>query len=239
MPGLALPEGLLEHLRHHDRDQAVRGQSVDVAVGWWNQPDRNLPGGPVTGAGGTTGRQPITRSHIFRLADAAVESETGALRLLWHSLAWGTGLRHRNNKQRIKTVLADDGGASVLQLAAAASRHDAAEAFTILRAGHRNRFGWLGPNFFTKYLYFAGGGRPDHPCLIVDQFVRTTLLRETGDQRFRHISQYSVARYTETLEQLNSYAQTASNVLGRDVAGDEVERWAFGARAEGAASSPP
>lgn len=232
MPTLTVPEGLLEHLRSHTREQAVHEQSIDVSVGWWNQPDRALRGGPVTGGGGTTGQQPITRAHIFSLADAALESETGALRLLWHSLAWGTGRRHRNNKRRIASVLADDEGAGVLQLAASASRHDPVEAFTILRTGRRNRFSWLGPNFSTKYLYFAGGGRPDHPCLIVDQFVRATLYRETDDRRFRHISQYSVNHYAETLEQLNSYAQAASNLLGREVAGDEVERWAFGARVE-------
>ncbi|TNC16611.1 hypothetical protein FHE66_14640 [Georgenia sp. 311] len=157
-------------------------------------------------------------------------SEVGALRLLWHSLAWGTGQRHRNNKRRITSVLAADDAPRVLMLAAATSRRDPAEAFAILRPGGRNRFSWLGPNFFTKYLYFAGGGSPDHPCMIVDQFVRETLGQATGDVRFGYISQYSVTHYVETLEQLNLYARAAGDLLAREVAGDEVERWAFGAR---------
>lgn len=125
-------------------------------------------------------------------------------------------------------MLAKPNGALLLREAAVASREDPAAAFTLLRPGRRNAFASLGPNFFTKYLYFAGGGSPDHPCLIVDQYVRAALHRETGkDRRFRHISQYTVGDYLVTLDALNAWATAATMSTGRQVAPDEVERWAF------------
>jgi hypothetical protein len=125
-------------------------------------------------------------------------------------------------------VLAKPDGALLLRDAALASREGPATAFSVLRPGRRNAIAWLGPNFFTKYLYFAGGGNPDHPSLIVDHYVRAALDRETGkDGRFRHISQYSVGDYLEALNQLKAWATAASTTTGRPVAPDEVERWAF------------
>jgi len=178
------------------------------------------------------GEQKISRSDLFALAEGVADDESGvnALTLLWHTLAWGTGVKHRNNKRRIKSVLAKRDGAILLRDAAQAAREDAATAFTLLRPGRRNAFAWLGPNFFTKYLYFAGAGNPEHPCLIVDQYVRAALHRETGkDGRFRHISQYSVGDYLATLSQLEEWATATGAGIGRSVAPDEVERWAFSA----------
>ncbi|RFZ63006.1 hypothetical protein DE4576_04945 [Mycobacterium marinum] len=38
----------------------------------------------------------------------------------------------------------------------------------------------LGPAFFTKYLYFAGGGQPQHPCAILDANVALALQKTCG-----------------------------------------------------------
>lgn len=40
--------------------------------------------------------------------------------------------------------------------------------------------GQLGPAFFTKYLYFAGGGEPHHPCTILDVNVARALQDTCG-----------------------------------------------------------
>lgn len=150
------PEALVEHLRSSSRNAAVHEHAIKVRTGWWNA-QKDLPGGPLH-ATGDNGAETICRADLFALAEDAVNDKSGtrAQALLWHTLAWGTGLKHRNNKRRIKSVLEKTGGALLLRDAALASREDPAAAFSMLRPGRRNAFAWLGPNFFTKYLYFAG-----------------------------------------------------------------------------------
>ncbi|MEU3642239.1 hypothetical protein AB0E59_02580 [Lentzea sp. NPDC034063] len=63
----------------------------------------------------------------------------------------------------------------LLTRAADLSRSDPPSAFALLRPGNSNAIRYLGPSFFTKFLYFAGGGAPDHPCLILDRVVATRL----------------------------------------------------------------
>lgn len=192
------PQALIDHLRTSSRDGAVYDHAISVRPDWWNA-QKDLPGGPIR-ATGANGARKIRRADLFALAEGAVSDKSGtqAQSLLWHTLAWGTGLKHRNNKRRIKSVLQKSDGALLLRDAAVASREDPAAAFRMLRSGRRNSFPWLGPNFFTKYLYFAGGGTPDHPSLIVDQFLRAALGRETGnDGRFRYIPN-TASRTTST-----------------------------------------
>ncbi|OXR39742.1 hypothetical protein B7C42_08181 [Nocardia cerradoensis] len=114
---------------------------------------------------------------MFALADAAVETTDGALTLLWNTLAWGTGRGARNNRRRIAAIASDrDAYAALLLEAAQVSRSDAVAAYALLRPSpYRNAVRWLGPAFFTKFLYFAGGGRPDHPCCILDYRVAAAL----------------------------------------------------------------
>lgn len=232
MTETAPPASLTAHLKSHPRQESIHQHAVKVSPSWWNKPDRNLPGGPLAAQTGTAGDHTISRDDLFALANNACEDTTGesALRLLWHTLAWGTGTKHRNNKRRIDAVLSHPDGADLLRHAALLSRHDPHAAFALLRPGRANTFTWLGPNFFTKYIYFAGGGNAEHPCLIVDQFVRATLHAHTdADRRFRHVSQYSVSDYSATVGQLTAWAKEVSEQLGRPVAPDEVERWAFSA----------
>jgi len=80
----------------------------------------------------------------------------------------------------------------------------------------------------TKYLCFAGGGNPEQPCVIVDGRVRATFSRVSGDPRFAPKSQYGATDYQAALERLGSWAAAAAEDVGRPVALDEVECWAFG-----------
>ncbi|MEU8636201.1 hypothetical protein AB0C38_28895 [Amycolatopsis sp. NPDC048633] len=57
---------------------------------------------------------------------------------------------------------------------------DPVRAVTLLRPGRHNRFRSFGPSFFTKFLYFAGGGAPEHRYLIPDRVVATALRDHCG-----------------------------------------------------------
>ena len=224
------PRELITWLEGTTRQQSIHEHAVIVGLDWWNDTHQHLPGLPVTASGQTTGDRLLSRQEIFALADDATneESGTGALRLLWHALAWGTGTRQRGNEKRITAITADlPRNRALLREAAKASRADPIAAFRLLRP-NRNAISYLGPNFSTKYLYFAGGGNVEHPCVIVDKRVRARLLRMTQDPRFAPKSQYSATDYQAALEQLGAWASNAATVIGRPVAVDEVERWAFG-----------
>lgn len=79
------------------------------------------------------------------------------------------------NEKRITAITADlPRNGALLREAAKPSRTDPIAAFRLLRP-NRNAISYLGPNFSTKYLYFAGGGNVEHPCVIVDKRVRARL----------------------------------------------------------------
>lgn len=226
-----VPDTARQWVQSHPRQSVVRDQGFDLELDRWASRISGLPGGPVTAEGGqTTGRGRISRAQLFSMADDTVDDGTGegALRLLWHTLLWGTGDGNRNNWQRIEAVAEDPRRAAILlRDAARLSRDDPREAFVTLRPG-RNAIRYLGPAFFTKFLYFAGGGRPDHPCLIVDNRVLNTLWQNTGGVNGllepRH--NYSPGTYLAALEVLTTWARELATP-DRPVAADEIERWAF------------
>ncbi|WP_424307558.1 hypothetical protein [Gordonia sp. (in: high G+C Gram-positive bacteria)] len=107
------------------------------------------------------------------------------------------------------------------------ARRDPLAAYSLLRPGRRNAIRYLGPAFFTKFLYFAGGGDPHHRSLILDSRVASTLrthgwdsLRAGGN---RPAATYS--RYTELI------ARWSSELGCR---GDVIEMWLFDSRIAGA-----
>lgn len=229
------PENLVHHLKDHDREHMVHDHGFTLRTDWWDRSLGDVPGGPVTNVDGGDGSGRITRRGLFSLAQDAVDDATGegALRLLWHSLQWGTGNSNRGNGKRIAAVAADPSRYGLLlRDAALASREDPEKAFVLLRPYRTPAIKHLGPGFFTKFLYFAGAGEPDHPCLIVDSRVLRTLnavSEERGDGRpFKHLFGYGPRTYREALALMKTLAGEASESVGRPVAGDEVERWAFG-----------
>lgn len=222
------PPALLDWLATTSREASVHSHSIRVGLDWWNQRHAGLAGLPVTADGQTTGYPRMTRARLFALAEDATSTPEGALRLLWHTLAWGTGVSQRRNDLRVAAVSVDpDRYASVLLDAARLSRTDPAAAFQLLRPGRRNTVANLGPNFSTKFLYFAGGGEPGHPCVIVDAVVRATLHRVTREPVFAPMSQYPVGGYLAAIDVLSRWAAEAGEAVGRPVAADEVELWAF------------
>ena len=225
------PENLRAWIEDRPRSSAINEHGFDLNVGWWNQRLMNSAGTPVAGSGGETTQGFISRGTLFDMAEAAVKDETGesALKLLWHTLAWGTGSNHRNSPRRISAIAALPEAGLLLKQAGQLSRTDPKAAFLVLQP-RGNAVKYLGPNFFTKFMYFAGGGVVDHECLIVDNRVLKTLHRETGAKLFSPgTTNYGSKTYLAALEQMKVWSKTLSTD-SRTVGSDEVERWAFAAR---------
>ncbi|MGW4114667.1 8-oxoguanine DNA glycosylase OGG fold protein [Actinosynnema sp. NPDC004786] len=151
------------------REVGVGDHAIRIRERWWRSAigDRGLPGRPPVGP-------TLTRAEVWAPADDVFTT-------LWRVLAWGSGSRLRQNARRLDSIAADVPRAErLLTEAAARSRHDPAGAYAVLWPDGRSAIGWLGPSFFTKFLYFAGGGSREHPCLILDRVVATALRDHCG-----------------------------------------------------------
>lgn len=223
------PEALAVWVAMHPRQKAIHDHGFRLNIDKWNALVGHLPGAPLVGEDGGTEVGLISRGGLFRLAEGAQRDDSGiaALGLFWHSLAWGTGTSHRNTPGRIRSITADTArSAQLLRDAARLAVYDPKAAFLLLQPG-RTALKYWGPNFFTKYLYFAGAGKVAHPTQIVDARVLATLYAETEDKRFRPPStSYPVATYLAACELMQEWAGELSSPE-RPVGADEVERWAF------------
>lgn len=177
------PPELLAWLRAADPVEEIFNHRVTVDLSWWNEALRShaLAGGPICGYRDgkevSSGRATITRADLFRQSAAARETKEGAQRLLWHSLAWGSGLKVRKNLQRMETFSHLPGGGEALVEAAVLAGANPLDAYERLRPRGVNLVTHLGPAFFTKFLYFAGGREPENQSLILDSVVAQALKR--------------------------------------------------------------
>ncbi|MEC5200555.1 hypothetical protein RCH21_002801 [Arthrobacter sp. PL16] len=223
------PAELSDHLRSNLRSQAIDEHGFELNLSPWNSRIGHLPGAPIRGTNDDTERGIISRGSLFAMADAACkdESNDAAYALLWHTLAWGSGTNHRNTPQRVASVTQDvEGIGGALRRAAIASRKDPEAAFRTFQP-FEPLIKSLGPNFFTKYLYFAGAGNPEHRCLIVDKRVLATLSRYTAEPLTpRNGSGYGYNTYSNAIELMAHWADQFSTAERR-IGFDEVERWAF------------
>jgi hypothetical protein len=233
---LVLPAECRAWLHEMGSSEHVARHRVTVNLDWWNErlATYRLPGGPVTGvnANGTpvhTGRADIRRADLFALGSDAADSGDAALRLLWHSLAWGTGTKPKLCKKRIEAIAgAPDDTVNLLQVAGAAARRDAVDAYQRLYP-HDRRYAikYLGAAFFTKYLYFAGGGSADHPALILDDRVARALHDRCGWNSLRTGGFWPARTYGRYSRLLARWAEEESKACDRDVRPDEIELWLF------------
>lgn len=226
---LPAPADLSEHLLANTRSTAIDEHGFDLNLAYWNTRIGHLSGAPVRGENVSAARGRISRGSLFAMADAAREDETNeaAYALFWHSLAWGTGTSHRNTARRIASIENDITGiGDALRRVALLAGTDPEAAFRTLKP-RRPLVKWLGPNFFTKYLYFAGAGNLQHPCLIVDKRVLATLSSYTQEPLTpKHGSNYGYGTYSVAIELLADWAKQLSTPE-RQIGFDEVERWAF------------
>jgi hypothetical protein len=199
----------------------VIGQSVLVNRRWWA--DR---------LGATTfvdelfdaPDESLTRAQLFELGASAGESPRHARQLLWATLAWGTGRRHRHNRARLYAMV--DGGdelSETLRAAAATCRTDVGAAYRQLQP-YRNAVSHLGPPFFTKFLYFAGGGSDTHPCLILDSMVARSLRRDCGWASLTGRYTWPASDYVAYCELAGRWAAQLSDAnAGEAVRPDQIE----------------
>ncbi len=165
------------------RREAVAGQAIRIRREWWQRSitSRGLPGAPPSAS-------TLTRADVW-------EQDGDVFALLWRTLAWGSGSHLRQNTARLNSIERDLPRATdLLTRAADESRRDPARAYAVLRPDRHNLIPGLGPAFFTKFLYFAGGGAPDHPCLILDRVVASAL-REFGWESLHRAGPWPVGTY--------------------------------------------
>src|SRR5687768_13393344 len=100
---LPLPEWVLAALRCL-RPDTVADQKVDVDRDWWRErlDDAGFGDELFDAPDGV-----LSRATLFELGRTAGDSPVDARSLLWASLSWGTGMRQRNNRSRIKAVQGD------------------------------------------------------------------------------------------------------------------------------------
>jgi hypothetical protein len=236
---LALSDTARRWVSAADPTIEITNHAVRVDLDWWNTSlsERGLPGGPVTGLDGTgdvvaAGRCVITRGHVFgQAADAAADPDA-ALRLLWHALAWGSGVRpqdkYGNNLRRMDSVAADlTGSGEALVAAARLSGVLPIEAYRRLYPGDKTLIGYFGPSFLTKYLCFAGQGTPTHPCVILDRNVAASLI-ELGWTSLSPDGHWPATTYERYIGLLSRWRDDLA--IDRTDDGprlDLVERWLF------------
>lgn len=192
------------------RESAVSGQRIGIRTAWWRQEirSRGLPGEPPEA-------DALTRADVW--------SRSGdVFTLLWYALAWGAGRYLRQNVRRLVVIARDvDRCGALLTEAAERSGKDPEAAFAVLRPGQTNVITYLGPSFFTKFLYFAGGGRPEHPSLMLDRLVATSLRDECGWDSMRRAGPWSAETYRYYCDLLHRWATE------HHCAPDELERTLF------------
>lgn len=239
-----IPPGALGQLRSQSRGERIDHHWIPVKyASWWDGElaAADLPGGPLRVRQGRDGSVGLARGDVFELARPLV-SDSGAsdeqlLALLWNSIAWGTRAK-RAGRKRIRGVAGNVQGAiDALRTAIAQAPSDPAAAYDTLyprvqgvrgqRKTRRPAIPELGPAFFTKVLYFAGGGALDHPCVILDSQVAAALRKycrwsTLGD------NYWSPETYQRYVDLLGRWAEEASGHLGRPVSRDEFERFLFG-----------
>lgn len=198
----------------------VTGQSVLVNPRWWTE---RLDATPFVDELFEAPDERLTRVQLFQLGAEAGESARDARRLLWATLAWGTGRRHRHNRARLSAV--EKGGdelSEVLRAAAVTSRINPTTAYRQLQP-YRNAVAHLGPPFFTKFLYFAGGGSDTHPCLILDSMVARSLRRDCGWTSLTGLYTWPATEYAAYCELASRWAAELSADAGVAVRPDQIE----------------
>ena len=228
---IQLPDPCRDWARTADELTVITEHAITVNLTWWNESlqARGLQGGPAVGrnpAGDVvdTGYGQIRRGDVFTLAASLDGSPQASLQLLWHTLAWGAGRHVRLVHKRMDAIARDRARATVgLRTAAELSSTDPRSAFETLYPGGSTLIPHLGPSFFTKYLYFAGAGQKDHPCLILDERVAGALKRAGWDSLSDRgpWPADTYARYCGLL------GRWAAEIGESGVRPDLLERWLF------------
>lgn len=236
-PDLPVPDHIRSALRGVGRE-VVLGQGfteAELGLRWWTQnlgPEFeelrvDLGGAPEVAA-------QLRRTDLMALArDVLIpdSSDVQVLELLWYTLAWGSGTSRRQNRRRIDAFRDEEQRRTRTELlrvaAAAAAAGDVTVAYgTLIRRGGGVIPG-LGPAFFTKFLYFAGGGDVDHPAAILDARVARSLHRLGWSSLPSGWANWFTATYVSYCDLLGRWAEEVAQDRGAAVGRDELEYLLF------------
>ena len=187
------------------REEMVVNHRIPIRDRWWRAAVDRF------GLGGTPPSAPT-------LSRAEVWVDDDVLSLLWRTLAWGSGRYLRQNTRRLRSIADNvDGAIKLLTTARDMSHDDPKGAYAVLLPNGRTAIPFLGPSFFTKFLYFAGRGEPDHRCLILDRVVATTLRDDCDVSSLRPTGPWSADTYQDYCDGL------AKAACAYHCAADEIE----------------
>lgn len=244
--GTVPPEWIVEKLRETDHQSYIldHGFSDEQLSIKWFQDELNSAGldrfqvsiNP-NGAEGIHDR--LTRGDLFALA-SRVESEDDVLNVLWHVLIWGHGKAKKNGRRRIAAFKSDGDRRKNIDLlthaSALARQGNVTNAYkTLIRQGGA-RIPYLGPAFFTKFLYFNSDIETGQICPILDARVAKSIYRSTGwdmhpasprDKPDEFSANWYTSTYEEYCDLLTEWGTAISADIGRYVAHDELERALF------------
>ena len=223
---VSIPPYLLAHLAPSRQDGILdHGFTRDqIALDWFNRElaVRGMLDGPLDMG------ERLTRADLFNLARPLVDGHAGqaeVLRFYWYVLAWGSGPNSRGNIRRITTFQekTSKDALKALRLAIHRANHETPDyAYQALKVGNMSAVGGLGPSFITKVLYFAGAGRSDHPCLILDTRVAVSLRNQGMPLSPRAV--WTAEDYAHYCSLAIEWAKWASDAVDREVGADEVEK---------------
>lgn len=236
MTQLLTTDQVHQALAELDRDGDLLGSEFKIDTGWWRT-ELTKAGWELQGKFAVPGVVAIGRRDLFALAPSAYASSDEVLSFVFHVLFWGSGDSRRHNKKRIAAVLATEGLSRLRRWLELPSDDLEGQFRTFQNRG--NLIGHLGPAFFSKLMYFAGGGTPEHRALIIDNRVLRTLSKTQAGQHLPVTHDYGLSTYLAACCVLEELAVSARNSADPQLAGvtaDLVEFWAFGLG--GAVSAP-
>lgn len=240
-PNLQLPEYVRDRLGNRQQFVVEHGFPPDVVgARWWGQ---RVPAEQSVETSDLHGHERLTRGDLFALgreASASNASGDAVLKLLWNTLAWGTGKSQRGNTSRLRSITDESLGRQRVELlkraATSAAEGNPRDAYSALIRKGGGVIPGLGPAFFTKFLYFASEDVPvadtsKTRCLILDARVAGNLAAAGWTDMPRVRGQYSYNWYTDTYvsycQLLDRWAREESERHASTIWPDEIERALF------------
>ncbi|WP_433876231.1 hypothetical protein [Sinomonas atrocyanea] len=216
-------------LMKFSREKHVLNQGFELDAAWWRRELGQAGLDVQPPLGGSTTTIYLDRQALFAQASEVFDGTRGPRDFALHVLLWGSGTTRRNNRRRIDSLTASTASEVLSEAFEAASRNPSV-AFDAFRSRGRNTFPYLGPAYFTKLMYFAGEGDPDHPSLIVDRRVLMTLSQTELGAGLSAGANYRCETYLRAcsvMEELAASARRSGESALSECTPDLVERWAF------------
>ncbi|MGX1507479.1 UNVERIFIED_CONTAM: hypothetical protein RKD43_006104 [Streptomyces graminofaciens] len=154
----------------------------------------------------------VDRHTVFDMADRA-GTALGRRHLLVASLVWGSGTKARSVDRRGSIFAKSSADGIDARLAAVVSRLEREGAVAAyLACKNDERIPYLGPAFFTKFLYFAGHDYPtdSRRPLILDSVVSRGLRDQNTIAKRWPLNGWSEQQYARYLDLLHEQADSAA-----------------------------